>query len=106
MLECGLALIAACLPTLSFLLSHHNIKSAIRSVRGALSLPSLTSSDRTSKEATYGLSEQTRRVPYADLESVDSSTSNAQIFRGPGDRSGPKTLRDTMETREATEFRL
>lgn len=77
-LEVGLALIAACLPSLSSLATTTSIQSAVRSVRSVVSLRS-----------SQGSKESTRHGPgpYTDLEH-NSSVSSRAGFAQPGVHAG------------------
>ena len=68
-LEVGLALIAACLPSLSSLMTTSFVHSLMKSVRSVLSLHSSKSSSRVNERQDSEL--------YADLERNSSDSSHA-----------------------------
>lgn len=68
-LEVGLALIAACLPSLSSLATTSSVQSAVKSVRSVLSLHSSKASSR--------VDDHKDSEPYADLERNSSNSSRA-----------------------------
>ena len=77
-LESGLALIAACLPTLSYLFNGFSVQSAVNSVRSALSLGSV----RSTRKSDVSRADVTN--PYIDIEANNSSSSSyAKIFPRP-----------------------
>lgn len=76
-IESGLALIAACLPTLSYLFNGFSVQSAVNSVRSAFSLGSVRST-RKSEPSRAEVSN-----PYIDIEANNSSSSYAKIFPRP-----------------------
>ena len=67
MIEAGLAIIAACLPTLRFLVGKVSLDSVMNSVRSAFSLRSLRSQQSQNSTAHPG-------GPYLDIDGGDSST--------------------------------
>jgi len=74
MLELGLALIAACLPTLSFLFRRFNIQSLLRSLQSIISLRSLRSATWPSAN-TETQPDDVHLNTYNDVESNISKTS-------------------------------
>lgn len=82
-LEVGLAIIAACLPSLSALMTTNSIQSAIRSMRSVLSLHSSHGSKIGVPDATDG---------YIDLEHRSSSSSRVEFAK-----SGVETHRSEYE---------
>ena len=75
MLEAGLSLIAACLPTVSYLLTHSSLHSALRSLRSKLSLHSIQT--RESEEtAAFGGEEE---GPYTEINANGSVASHLKI---------------------------
>ena len=72
MIEAGLAIIAACLPTLRFLVSKVSLDSIINSVRSALSLSSLQSQRSRRSAAAW-------ESPYTTIQAEGSVGSHAQI---------------------------
>ena len=93
-LEAGLALIAACLPTLSYLFNGFSLQSAVRSVRSALSLGSMRSTGKSSSgpsraEVMSGSNHNNNNNnPYIDIEANDSSSSYAKMFTRPEEKDG------------------
>ena len=71
MIESGLALVAACLPTLRFLFGNFSPESLIRSIRSVMSLESLRSQR----------SEDSRHVRLSDQDST-STSSHTQLAKG------------------------
>lgn len=81
LLEVGIALIAACLPTLSYLFARFSLESAIRSVRSAFSLPSLRSQNSTSRNNTEEApTHMSNSTTYINLEN-SKSDSRSQIYK-------------------------
>lgn len=78
MLEAGLSLIAACLPTLSFLFTHFNLQATLRSIQSVFSLRSTahTSTHRTTQS-------DPRLNPYVDLETSQSKTPSESVTATP-----------------------
>jgi hypothetical protein len=72
-IECGLAIIAACLPKLSYLFGRFSVQSAVRSVRSVFSLNSLNSATR-SQTSSRGLGNE-----YVDIESSSKTSSKGHI---------------------------
>ena len=77
-IETGLALIAACLPTLSYLFNGVSLQSAVNSVRSALSLGSVRSTRKSTEPSRAEVSN-----PYIDIEANNSSSSYAKMFPQP-----------------------
>ena len=75
MLESGLALITACLPTLSSLASGYSFRTAVDSIRSAFPLLSHRSSD-TSLQNSHGSSN-----PYVDLGDRTSDSSDVELAK-------------------------
>jgi len=73
LMESGLALIAASLPSLSYILTHFNFQSAIRSVRSAISLQSMHSSQKTTKSSGSEVGEGS---PYTEIQDNNSTASH------------------------------
>ena len=72
MIEAGLAIIAACLPTLRVLFSKVSFDTLVRNLRSALSLTSLRSQpSQPSQSQSQG--------PYSNLQADGSSTSHAHM---------------------------
>lgn len=111
-LECGLAIIAACLPKLSYLFNRFSIQSAVNSVRSVFSLQSMRSGNLKSENNPAASAN-----PYVDIESGSKTSSQAQIF-GKGEpmmsidqypmemfpkvtatQGGTPTYRDGLETK-------
>lgn len=76
-IESGLALIAACLPTLSYLFNGISVQSAVNSVRSAFSLGSV----RSTRKSEPSRAEVTN--PYIDIEANNSSSSYAKMYTRP-----------------------
>ena len=72
MIEAGLAIIAACLPTLRSLVGKVSLDSIVNSVRSALSLHSLPS-QRSRRSAAHA------EGPYANIQAEGSVTFHAQM---------------------------
>lgn len=72
MIELGLALIAACLPSLQFLCRRVSLQSLVRSVRSVVSLSSLRSRSNGSENGKNNTQEATANShkPYVDVEAV------------------------------------
>ena len=75
-LEASLALTAACLPTLSSLVSKKGLQSAVNSVRSAISLHSLGSSHH--RESRVDVGPDYRKDSYQNIESIHSKDEAAQ----------------------------
>lgn len=80
MLEAGLSLIAACLPTLSYLLTRFSLHSALRSLRSKLSLHSIQTREPEETAAFGG----TVDGPYTEINANGSiashlKTSNSDV---------------------------
>ena len=75
MLESGLALIAACLPTLAHLFTTRSLESAIKSLRSVLSLHSLRS-NQTSSKASHDTTNA-----YLDIERDQSNESRTELAK-------------------------
>ncbi|KAI9648976.1 hypothetical protein NHQ30_001542 [Ciborinia camelliae] len=73
MLEAGLSLIAACLPTLSFLFTHFNLQDTLRSIQSVFSLRSTTH-----PSTHHSTPSDPRSNPYVDLEARKSTTPSSQ----------------------------
>lgn len=86
MLEAGLSLIAASLPTLSYLITHKSLQSAIRSVRNTISLHSTQRSEDTT---AFGGKEES---PYTEIGANTSTASHAKISKS--DDHDPYELND------------
>jgi len=74
MIEGGLAIIAACLPTLRFLVGKLSLDSIVNSVRNVLTLESKRS--RQSQQST-----EPSEGPYTNIYANTSSTSHSQMVR-------------------------
>jgi len=70
-LECGLAIIAACLPKLSSLVARFSVQAAVRSVRSVFSLHSAN----RSQTGSSGMGNA-----YVDIEGTSKTSSKAQIY--------------------------
>ena len=83
LLEAGLALIAACLPPMSYLFTHFNIHSVINSIRSTLSLHSFRSSQHSngSKNYPHARDEHDLGNLYKTTEHKDSTASRAAMLR-------------------------
>ena len=83
LLEAGLALIAACLPPMSYLFTHFNVHSVINSIRSTLSLHSFRSSQQSngSKHDPHALNEHDLANLHAATKHKDSTASSAAILR-------------------------
>ncbi|KAJ8066070.1 hypothetical protein OCU04_005162 [Sclerotinia nivalis] len=79
MLEAGLSLIAACLPTLSFLFTHFNLQTALRSIQSVFSL---RSNNHTS--ANHSAPSHPHLNPYVDLEASKLKTPSETVTVTPG----------------------
>lgn len=116
-LECGLAIIAACLPKLSYLFNRFSIQSAVNSVRSVFSLQSMRSGNLKSENNPAASAN-----PYVDIESGSKTSSQAQIF-GKGEpmmsidqypmemfpkvtatQGGTPTYRDGLETKARSQI--
>jgi len=93
LLEVGLSLIAACLPTLSFLFKRMSLESALRSVRSVFSIHS---SQHSSKVTTRN---DTGHNPYIDIESsrlkksaTATSLEDRASHGGSGDEYGMQDM--------------
>ena len=75
MLESGLALLAACLPTLAHLFTTRSLESAIKSLRSVLSLHSLRS-NQTSTKPSPGTTNT-----YLDIERDQSNESRTGLAK-------------------------
>lgn len=96
LLECGLALIAACLPTLSYLFSRFSIQSAIKSVRSALSLRTASSTQR-SIDLSKTASSNEHRAPYVNLGDNYSGESQRRMAGKVRDEEYAYTVRELSE---------
>lgn len=96
MLEAGLALIAACLPTLSFLFRRISLQSVLKSVRSKLSIHSLLPTSYT------GRSSQARKIddPYSEINDDTSVASSAKPFGRGTDNSRTAIFSDSSSTRK------
>ena len=79
MLECGLALIAACLPPTSYLFTHLKMQSISNKMRGCLSFKKVRSIWHTPKLSRGFDTSYTRRAPYGEVDQ-NSNASHAGIF--------------------------
>lgn len=77
-LECGLAIIAACLPKLSYIVATFSVQSAVQSVRSVFSLQSASRSQASSKGVGNA---------YVDIEASSEASSKARKH-GEGDTTG------------------
>lgn len=77
MLEAGISLIAACLPTLSYLITHFSMQSALKSARSMLSLPLLRSSSRSTPQI-HNFSKT--KESYTEIGANSATGSTAEIF--------------------------
>ncbi|CAD6593849.1 MAG: hypothetical protein ASARMPREDX12_007700 [Alectoria sarmentosa] len=82
MLEAGLSLIAGSLPTLSYLINHSSLQSALGSVRSKLSLRSTKSTRGSEDRTAFGSKEKS---PYAEIRANNSTASHTGIL-GSDDR--------------------
>jgi hypothetical protein len=73
MLEAGLSLIAACLPTLSFLFTHFNLQTTLRSIQSVFSLRSIMHTSHHSAPSDPQLN------PYVDLEASKSKMPSESV---------------------------
>jgi len=106
LLEAGLALIAACLPSLSVLFAKRSLASVISSVRSALSLRSLRSQNtRRSQQSANGRNLQ--NGPYKEMPDDQSTASHVKMV--PKDSLGIESFAmvdvegghiDTLRARE------
>lgn len=72
-----MSLIAACLPTLSYLITHFSMQSALKSARSLLSLHLLHSSSRPTPQAhSFGKTKEF----YTEIRADSSVGSQAEIF--------------------------
>lgn len=78
MLEAGLSLIAACLPTLSYFLTHDSLQSALRSIRSIISLHSMQSTRRSEDTTAFVGKEE---GPYTEVRGNSSTASHAKISK-------------------------
>ena len=78
MLEAGLSLIAASLPTLSYLITHNSLQSALRSVLSKISLQSILSTRRTEDTMAFSGKEAS---PYTETGATDSTGSLTNISK-------------------------
>lgn len=76
MLEAGLSLIAASLPTLSYLITHNSLQSALRSVLSKMSLHSRQSTRRSEDTTAFSGKEAS---PYTEIGANNSTGSHANI---------------------------
>lgn len=81
MLEAGLSLIAACLPTLSYLFTHFSVQSALQSVRSTLSLRLLGFTWWSANTITTSGKDE---GPYTEVEANSSAASHAKILNWVG----------------------
>lgn len=98
LLEAGLALIAACLPPLSYLFRGYSIRSVISSVRSTLSLHSLSmnhshrrsegSRDRSQVHDGYDLSEENMKHNRKDSKASEATMLGKPSTEGEGYMSG------------------
>ena len=79
LLECGLALIAACLPTLSYLFTRLNLQSAVDSVRSVFSLASLRSSPGSTEAPHNKYRTRFNSTRYIDIESHKLTALHADV---------------------------
>ena len=84
LLEVGLALIAACLPTLSYLFARFNLQDAIASVRSVFSLQSWSRSTVHVSSRRIKPSQGTASIaaPHMKMGGKESSSSQTNIFVG------------------------
>ena len=75
MLEAGLSLIAASLPTLSYLITHDMMQSALRSVRSKFSLHSTQSTQRSDHTTAFGRKDES---PYTEIKANSSTASHTK----------------------------
>ena len=68
MLECGLALLAACLPPTSYLFTHLNVQTISNNVRGCLSFRQFRPIRDAPKPSRGFKTSQNRGAPYDDLD--------------------------------------
>ena len=94
-LESGLALIAACLPTMSYLVSHFSMRAIIYSVRDMLSLPSYTSFPKSTR-----IPSKTTLGPAVD-DKVRSSKDDSRSHIYPGIAGSSEVY--ALETKEPLE---
>ena len=89
MIEAGLAVIAACLPTLQYLVRKPSLDRMISSVRSAFSLPSIPSSQRSASRpmGPYVNMEGESEVPSVTTM-VGKGTSGDDLAMGSVERSG------------------
>ncbi|KAM3081443.1 hypothetical protein ACMFMG_004907 [Clarireedia jacksonii] len=78
MLEAGLSLIAACLPTLSFLFTHFDLQNMLRSIQNRIF--SLRSATTTSHGTALP---NPRHNPYVDLEARQSKSPSETVIIAP-----------------------
>ena len=82
MLECGLALIAACLPPTSYLFTHLKMQSISNNVRGCLSIKELRPVRHTPELSRGFNTRHNQRVPYGERDK-HWNDSHAGIFHSP-----------------------
>ena len=68
MLECGLALLAACLPPTSYLFTHFNKQTVSNNVRSCLSFGKLRPLRSTPKPSRGFNKSQNKRAPYGEID--------------------------------------
>ncbi|KAH8649695.1 hypothetical protein BGZ60DRAFT_534571 [Tricladium varicosporioides] len=79
LLECGLALIAACLPTLSYLFTHFDVKARVASVRSIFSLRSAQSGTGFRSTEEEGGQIVPCDAPYTTIQYEGSMASNIKV---------------------------
>lgn len=76
MLEAGLSLIAASLPTLSYLVTPDSLRSALRSVRSKVAHHSIQSTGRSEDRIVFSGTEE---GPYTEIKTNSSAASRTKM---------------------------